>query len=86
MFNVNNSHFGTGITPSKWMSTKNYGKIIDIQYDGPAKKCNIELYGRPLQFSPLTQGRTGRGRLSILNHIFTYKTLSSSPLAIRLGC
>ena len=36
MFNVNNSHFGTGITP-KWMSTKNYGKIIDIRYDGPAK-------------------------------------------------
>ena len=36
MFNVNNSHFGTGITP-KWMSTKSYGKIIDIRYDGPAK-------------------------------------------------
>lgn len=34
MFNVNNSHFGTGITP-KWMSTKSYGKIIDIRYDGP---------------------------------------------------
>ena len=38
MFNVNNSHFGTGITP-KWMSTKNYGKIIDIRYDGPAKNA-----------------------------------------------
>ncbi len=36
MFNVNNSHFGTGITP-KWTSTKNYGKIVDIRYDGPAK-------------------------------------------------
>ena len=36
MFNVNNSHFGTGITP-KWTSTKNYGKIVDIRYDGLAK-------------------------------------------------
>ena len=35
MFNVNNSHFATGITP-KWQSTASFGKIVDLRYNGPA--------------------------------------------------
>lgn len=35
MFNVNNSHFATGITP-KWQSTASFGKIVDLRYNGSA--------------------------------------------------
>lgn len=38
MFNVHNSHFGTGVTP-KWVSSESYGKIIDMRYDGPSKNA-----------------------------------------------